>query len=337
MSITATCPGCNVRLTLGDDRAGDRFECPNCDATIKVPGAEPALASAPRTPAPAARTTAPPMAEPEAPESRSGPDGRVVGGVIAGVVGLLVVAVAVAVFALRKPPETANSTPEPSTPTSPAPAPAPPAPAPPKANPDEDAPRPADPPKADPSGEPKPVPQFQAQFLGSQGKGRRFCIIADFSNSMRGAKLANLKTQLLKTITDLNQDAEYYVIGFHARPVPMPHPTWLRAGAPETEKVKQWVKDVDTELHTYPTPAFEVAFKLDPPPDVIFFMTDGQFAAAVPGRVVELNGRPRRSVVNTILFSAPGKGGAAPKAAGADDLLKKIAEQNGGTFTRYVP
>src|SRR5262249_45427408 len=124
------------------------------------------------------------------------------------------------------------------------------------------------------------------------------------------------------------------VIGFHARPVPMPHPTWLRAGAPETEKVKEWVRGVDTELHTFPTPAFEVAFKLNPPPDVIFFMTDGQFAAAVPGRVAALNGTPRKSVVNTILFSAPGK---APKAAGADDLLKKIADQNGGTFTRFVP
>ena len=73
-----------------------------------------------------------------------------------------------------------------------------------------------------------------------------------------------------------------------------------------------------------------------PPPDVIFFMTDGQFAAAVPGKVADLNGTPRKSVVNTILFAAPGKG-APGKAAAAEGLLKQIADKAGGTFTRYVP
>ena len=36
MPIVITCSACDTRLTLGDDRAGDRFECPQCDATIKV-------------------------------------------------------------------------------------------------------------------------------------------------------------------------------------------------------------------------------------------------------------------------------------------------------------
>ena len=83
-------------------------------------------------------------------------------------------------------------------------------------------------------------------------------------------------------------------------------------------------------------PAFEAAFKLNPPPDVIFFMTDGEFDPKAVRAVVDFNGTPRKSVVNTILFAAPGKG-PAPKAANAERQLKTIAEQNGGTFTHYAP
>ena len=49
---------------------------------------------------------------------------------------------------------------------------------------------------------------------------------------------------------------------------PMPHPTWLKAGATETEKVKEWAKGLDTRLGTVPLPAFEAAFKLSPLPFV---------------------------------------------------------------------
>jgi len=48
MSIVVYCPGCKTRLTVGDDRAHDQFECPNCDELIRVwaltqtqPAAEP--------------------------------------------------------------------------------------------------------------------------------------------------------------------------------------------------------------------------------------------------------------------------------------------------------
>jgi Zn-finger nucleic acid-binding protein len=36
MSIVVHCPGCKTRLTVGDDRAHDEFECPKCDERIRV-------------------------------------------------------------------------------------------------------------------------------------------------------------------------------------------------------------------------------------------------------------------------------------------------------------
>src|SRR5436305_3385675 len=58
-----------------------------------------------------------PLGLEDEPEAELGPDKRVVGGIVAGAVGLLVVAVAIGAFAFRKPPETAKNDPEPATPS----------------------------------------------------------------------------------------------------------------------------------------------------------------------------------------------------------------------------
>lgn len=183
------------------------------------------------------------------------------------------------------------------------------------------------------------APQFQATFLGSQGQGRRFCIIADNSGSML-RNIPDLRAQLLKTVNDLNADSEFYIIAFNNIAEPMPHHTWVKAGGSDAQKIKTWVNTINSRGGTNPVPAFDLAFRLNPPPDVIFFMTDGIFANTAPAKVVEFNGSPRKSVVNTIMFAnaLPKFPGAPPPViAGAEDQLKLIATQNGGTFTRFVP
>jgi DNA-directed RNA polymerase subunit M/transcription elongation factor TFIIS len=37
MSIVINCPKCEIRLTFGDDRAGENLECPKCSNWLKVP------------------------------------------------------------------------------------------------------------------------------------------------------------------------------------------------------------------------------------------------------------------------------------------------------------
>lgn len=37
MAVVVACPHCKTRLTLGDDRAGTKLECPRCDGAINVP------------------------------------------------------------------------------------------------------------------------------------------------------------------------------------------------------------------------------------------------------------------------------------------------------------
>lgn len=348
MAIQISCPACNVRLSLGDDRAGDRFECPACDALIKVPYPDGEVArpvSRPRTQAP---LDLDPDPEPLPPDDEpTGPDRRVLAGIIAGVLGLLVVGVAVVLFAVRKPkePDVAKGDETPPAPTvAPPRSPAVPKPAPadkpPPGKPAEVTPQsPGDSSQAPTPPDPPSVEQkLIAQFLGSQGTGQRFCIVADNSSSMTGAKLADLKVQLLKTIGDLDAKAEFYVYFFNTAAEPMPHQTWLKPGAPEVDKVREWVKKTPARGGTNPVPAFEAALKLDPKPDVVFLMTDGIFSTQVPQKLADLNGTPAKVVVNTILFEPAPKGAVPPKRVNSGEAqLKLIAEKGGGTFTRYSP
>src|SRR4051794_7783836 len=64
--IVLHCPKCSIKLTLGDDRAGDVLECPNCDNRIRVPvfAPSPAPTPVPRTPAPPPRSGPTPVPRP---------------------------------------------------------------------------------------------------------------------------------------------------------------------------------------------------------------------------------------------------------------------------------
>lgn len=41
MAIVIHCPACRTKLTVGDDRAGETFECPRCDEIVKIPRSAP--------------------------------------------------------------------------------------------------------------------------------------------------------------------------------------------------------------------------------------------------------------------------------------------------------
>jgi hypothetical protein len=286
--------------------------------------------------------------------------------VFAGV-GVLAALLIVCVIAFRKPAETASRDPAP-TPPAVAPAVLPPKPEP-ASVPSKPAPatieavlpeRPSQPPtvtlpESSPvlpefvrpgGGQELTMPAYKTKFLGSEGEGRRFCIIADNSGSMSGANINDLKVQLRKTVDAVTDQGEFYVYCFNSRTEPMPHSSWVRGGAPELAKIRTWIGDIRATGGTQPTPAFEAAFRLNPRPDIIFFMTDGLIPANVPTQVAALNTGTPKVVVNTIMFGPTQramivpKGVVVPKGFGmdrAEEYLKKIAEQSGGTFNRYTP
>ncbi|MEZ6090118.1 MAG: hypothetical protein R3C05_19240 [Pirellulaceae bacterium] len=77
---------------------------------------------------------------------------------------------------------------------------------------------------------------------------------------------------------------------------------------------------------TDPTPAFRDAFELSPPPDIIYFMTDGLFDPSVVGEVARLNTKRPKVQVHAISFIDNS----------SESLMRRIAEDSGGTYT-HVP
>jgi len=207
--------------------------------------------------------------------------------------------------------------------------------------------------KAQPPGKPsnvekdgvaKPLPKqpplaarSDATFLGTRASGKRFCIIADASNSMRGAPLTQLKKEILLTLDGLAPGSQFYIIFFNDTDIPMPFPGWLDASKENVAKVKPWVEKMTTKLRTLPQSSFTRAFKLDPKPDVIFFMTDGFLQGRRPDPVshlTKLNATNPKVAVHTIMFSRQKAG--APKMEAAAKQLRAMAENNGGTFRHVV-
>src|SRR5438067_5078907 len=66
-----------------------------------------------------------------------------------------------------------------------------------------------------PPKEPPLAARPDATFLGTRASGKRFCIIADASNSMRGAPLTQLKKEILLTLDGLSPGSQFYIIFFN--------------------------------------------------------------------------------------------------------------------------
>ncbi|HEV3168031.1 MAG TPA: hypothetical protein VGZ22_28775 [Isosphaeraceae bacterium] len=164
----------------------------------------------------------------------------------------------------------------------------------------------------------------KATFMGITAVGQRFCIIADRSGSMAGAKLEFVKAEILKTLGDLKSGSKFYIIFYNhvADPVPVNH--WL-LGHDDAVKVSRWMNEIGPEGNTNPLPAFQIAFNLNPRPDVIFFMTDGLFPAEVGPIVAAMNNGRKKIPIHTISFVD----------RSAEFLLKQIADDSRGTY-RHV-
>ncbi len=166
----------------------------------------------------------------------------------------------------------------------------------------------------------------EASFLGTTAKGHRFCIIADNSGSMNGPPLEYVKDEILKTIGNAKGSAKFTVVFFNSFAELPPNPRWI-SGRDELATIANWVNGVHARNGTSPMRGMEAALLFDPPPDVIYLMTDGLFDAAEVQMIKALNRRLKRPAqIHTIAFMQ----------RGGELLLKQIAQDAKGTY-RFVP
>jgi hypothetical protein len=164
-------------------------------------------------------------------------------------------------------------------------------------------------------------------FFGAGAKGVRFAYIVDASGSMESDyRFVIAMRELGRSLEALPDFAYFYVMLFATDAFrPSDQEGWQRARRTDIARMRRWLKDQGPSGATNPLPAFAAIFALDVPPDVIFFMTDGQIPEETPEQVARLNSRGRRAVIHTIAF-----GDQSGRAA-----LQRIAEDSGGSY-RYV-
>lgn len=177
-----------------------------------------------------------------------------------------------------------------------------------------------------------------ASFFGLEAKGRRFAYIVDISGSMNQGYSEGLsrwdqtRQELLRSIRSLDADAEFHVQLYASGSVSL---FGVSAWSQSTPMNKRLSTDALARINpdggTNPMPAFQSVFSLDPRPDAIYYMSDGEVSE--PGELAatirSLNGR-RRVPVHCILFGELGNPDAQQRA---ETMLRNIARQSGGRYT----
>jgi len=163
-------------------------------------------------------------------------------------------------------------------------------------------------------------------FFGVSSRGMRFAYIVDRSGSMSEArKMRTAMRELARSIETLPDYAYFHIVLFSTEYVepPMQH-GWMRAKRSVIDRLNRWLDDVPPSGGTEPMPAFYEVFALDVPPDVIFFLTDGQIPDNTADLIAEANQRGGRVTINTIAFGDDR----------SEDLLRRIANDSGGAYRR---
>ncbi len=161
-----------------------------------------------------------------------------------------------------------------------------------------------------------------ASFFGLEARGEEFVFVVDRSGSMKGARLAAAKAELLRSVRRLDRRSSFTTIFFSTHATPMPGKGLLRATEGNKRKHFAWVERIDAGGGTEPLGAVKRALALRP--DAIWVLSDGIFDPRTIERIRRAN--PGQAVqIHTIAFYSR-KG---------EEVLLRLAEQNRGRY-RFV-
>lgn len=166
----------------------------------------------------------------------------------------------------------------------------------------------------------------KAKFFGIEVEGKDFVYVVDCSGSMAGRRFERACYEVEYSIRRLSKDQRFYVLFFNHETFAQFYPDRTNSLAPATnhnfDRLKKWIEYCRPEGGTEPSGALLQALKLNP--DVIFFLSDGEFSEQTVN-VVKHNNSRGYTQIHTIAFGS--------KAG--EHLLKQIASQNKGTY-RFI-
>ena len=204
----------------------------------------------------------------------------------------------------------------------------------------------------------------EVTFFNQTAKGERVAYVIDYSQSMRGQREKLMREELTKSVSKLPPGVQYQLI-FFAGPawvagdeVTMAGGNksavvksggrkfdwvsnggahgwepkgrnqkagWIEASSLNLKKSTKLIKETNLVWGTTWEPALDIAFDMDPPPQLVFFMTDGMTGGNMKDVTRKISSRARSKgiVVNTVAMMEPK----------AMESMKEIAKKTGGQFT----
>ncbi|MFQ5412991.1 MAG: VWA domain-containing protein [Phycisphaerae bacterium] len=158
--------------------------------------------------------------------------------------------------------------------------------------------------------------------LGRSARGaRRIVFVVDRSGSMAGT-FELVRDELKRSVSALRRNQKFHVIFFSEGAVENPPRRLVGAIKEQRDKLFAFVDDIMPQGGTHPETAMRRAFAVEP--DLIYFLTDGQFDDSLLVKLARWN-KQRRVRIFTIAYFNP---------EGAE-LLEQIAREHDGEF-KYV-
>ena len=158
-------------------------------------------------------------------------------------------------------------------------------------------------------------------FYGlAPGDARKIVYVVDHSSSMTYI-FSSVQTELKLAVSSLTDKKYFHIIFFSDGPISeMPDRQLVQATAAKKKNAINFINSIVIGSGTDPKQALDRAFQAKP--DLIYFLTDGQFNTSVVDYILQLN-KAGKVTINTIGFG-DSKG---------QKVLKSIAEQNKGRFS----
>jgi len=165
-------------------------------------------------------------------------------------------------------------------------------------------------------------------FFGVEAQGNRFAFIIDVSGSMAGPKLDLLKRELIRSIDGLLETSEFIVVQYSDPQnvlVVGEVKGWQTASPSAKRAMRAHVTLLESQGNTCPLPAFELLAATPPRPDVVYFLTDGDFSGDPDQITVDIIklAKPWRAPVHTLCLDTQA----------SEQRMRRIARETRGTFT----
>lgn len=162
-------------------------------------------------------------------------------------------------------------------------------------------------------------------FFGSKATGQSIVFVVDGSRSMNRShaspsktRFKRLKLEIVKTVLALPAESNFFIIFFNDDVNPMPAAGMQAATNANKQRYLTWLAETKADRDTDPRRALTMAMRMRP--DVIYFLTDGDFDGRISRDLLRLS--QRTTEIHTFAFGKEAD----------NETMRALAKQNRGKF-----